>query len=258
MAGYYLCRQKAAEEPFYISVVGANIYSIEELAFFMARYPGLIGPEIMNGELTHYVAARLSMPQLAASLDRAIGNGDAAAFAMAVFKESGYLAPAERAAMQKKLDEMMSERLIVRRKMRADALLAFGSCTAAIDAYRTLTESRGITDGDVKIVAESWYNRGLAQMQLLQAGEALASFRKALHLDPCPKYRKTFVEALIVAKPFARREADIKREKITNKELVAAEEAIAEVRHARDAEDKESPDEYLERRIRGYRRQTGL
>ena len=61
MAGYRLCRVRAAEIPFLIESISTNIYTIEELCFFIHNNIPLVDASIMNRELTRWVAQRLAL-----------------------------------------------------------------------------------------------------------------------------------------------------------------------------------------------------
>lgn len=48
MAMYQLCRAKAAKHPFYIESIDINIYTIEELCFYLWKNVSLLDESILN------------------------------------------------------------------------------------------------------------------------------------------------------------------------------------------------------------------
>lgn len=51
MAMYQLCRAKAAKHPFYIESIDINIYTIEELCFYLWKNVSLLDESILNEKL---------------------------------------------------------------------------------------------------------------------------------------------------------------------------------------------------------------
>ncbi|MGX8704518.1 MAG: hypothetical protein ACSW8H_08745, partial [bacterium] len=50
MPGYHLCRHKTAETPFFIENIQVSVRTIEELAYFLGRFPALLDETVMKDE----------------------------------------------------------------------------------------------------------------------------------------------------------------------------------------------------------------
>lgn len=55
MAGFILCRSKYAEKPYYISNMAINIYSMEELCYYIYNNIYLIGADLVDEGLIKYI-----------------------------------------------------------------------------------------------------------------------------------------------------------------------------------------------------------
>ena len=65
MAMYQLCRAKAAKHPFYIESIDINIYTIEELCFYLWKNVSLLDESILNEKLCDWLEGELGMQRLA-------------------------------------------------------------------------------------------------------------------------------------------------------------------------------------------------
>ena len=68
MSGYILCQVRKAEKPFFIENISTNIYSIEELCYYLYHNLYLIDQTIMNEGLCSWIQEELELPKLAAKL----------------------------------------------------------------------------------------------------------------------------------------------------------------------------------------------
>ena len=48
MSGHHLCQVRKAEHPYYIESISTNIYTIEELCFYLQQNIYLVDSSIMN------------------------------------------------------------------------------------------------------------------------------------------------------------------------------------------------------------------
>ena len=51
MSGYILCQVKKAEKPFYIENISTNIYSIEELCYYLYNNLYLVDSSLISSKL---------------------------------------------------------------------------------------------------------------------------------------------------------------------------------------------------------------
>ena len=92
MSGYILCQVKRAKNPYYISNISTNIYSIEELCYYLYHNIYLLDETIINEQLLVWMKEELHLRRLYQRLyvlleeKKNIGE-----FILPIFKEINYL-----------------------------------------------------------------------------------------------------------------------------------------------------------------------
>ena len=61
MSGYILCQVKRAKNPYYISNISTNIYSIEELCYYLYHNIYLLDETIINEQLLVWMKEELHL-----------------------------------------------------------------------------------------------------------------------------------------------------------------------------------------------------
>ena len=79
MSGYILCQTKKAEHPYFIENISTNIYSVEELCYYLYHNLYLVDQTIINEELCIWLGRGAG-----------ICTGLAAKLRQAMAREAGY------------------------------------------------------------------------------------------------------------------------------------------------------------------------
>ena len=92
MSGYILCQTKKARSPYFIQNISTNIYTLEELCYYLYHNIYLVDQTIINEALCSWIAQELELPRLAAKLRPKLGKfASAEDILYPVFKEINYL-----------------------------------------------------------------------------------------------------------------------------------------------------------------------
>lgn len=143
MSGYILCQTKKAEIPYFIENISTNIYSLEELCYYLYNNLYLVDQTIMNEGLCTWIQEELQLPKLAAKLRAKIGKFVSAEdFLYPVFKEINYLTYEELKALNNKIQKLDAETPAVREKQKGDTLVENGMYVHAIRVYQKLLEQK--------------------------------------------------------------------------------------------------------------------
>ena len=143
MAVYQLCRAKAAKHPFYIESIDTNIYTIEELCFYLKENLSLLDESILNTRLCDWLSDELGMTKLAFRIKEKLPDAQSIAeLVMPVFREIAYLNAAEYRSVQEQITRLEVQPEDIRRKIRADALAEYGMYSGAVTAYRQILEQK--------------------------------------------------------------------------------------------------------------------
>ena len=110
MSGYILCQTKRAKLPYFIENISTNVYSIEELCYYLYHNLYLIDQTIMNEGLCSWIQEELELPALAAKLRSKISKfASAEDIVYPVFKEINYLTYEELKELNVRLQKMNEE-----------------------------------------------------------------------------------------------------------------------------------------------------
>ena len=126
VSGYRLCQTKMAEVPYYIENISMNIYSLEELCYYIYHNYYLLDGTILNEELVNWIRDELGLKKLYHTLIKELEDfqslGD---FVLPIFKEIHYLTHQEFKEFYTKLSRLEHEPAISREKLKADLRKSF-------------------------------------------------------------------------------------------------------------------------------------
>ena len=254
MKGIRLSRTGRTERPFYVSSISVNLYSVEELLYFLHKYPALIDDGIRSPELTRWLASEFGLGDTAVRMDRGLRLGKTDGdFLLPLFRDTGYLSSAELRRYTGVLDALGKAPWPERLMKKADALMRNGRYQQAVAATYQAEESAPGADPD--FLASLYCGRGAALMQLMAMEEAAAAYEKAYRLSPSEERLKVLLCALRITKT---EEAYLLRAE----ELGASSGLLAEIDErireaAEEVPDPEDPDEALREIREAYHRETG-
>ena len=179
MSGYILCQVKKAEKPFYIENISTNIYSIEELCYYLYNNLYLVDSSLISSKLCTWLEEELELPKLAAKLKPYIGREAGLEEVLyPIFKEINYLAYEELKTLNGRIEARKREPEEIREKRKGDALMENRMYVNALRVYQKLLEHGGkeIT-GEMR--ERILHNQGCAYGYLFQMDKALDCFWKA-------------------------------------------------------------------------------
>ena len=256
MSGYILCQIKRAKIPYYIVNISTNIYSIEELCYYMYHNIYLLDDTIINEQLCQWLRDELHLRRLYQKLypllDERSNMGE---FILPVFKEINYLTHDQFKEMNERLKRFEVQPEVVRRKLKGDYLVEHEKYMNAIRVYQSTLEDAKDTVMGEQFSGSVYNNMGCAYASLFQMEEAQECFRRAyesLH------YRASLKSYLFAVHMNSGREA---YEKLANQLEVDAEtrkEMDEQMAGAMKVELPRDLDSALAAWTRDYHRNTGL
>ena len=136
MGSLILCHNKKAVHPFEIIRIHTQIYTIEELCYYIRNYLYLIDDSIVNRQLCDWISEELQMDHLARELKGILRkNGSYEQFVMTILKSSGIYTTSELVKIQDIMAQLKNEKEVERLKYKADNLLKNNEIEAAISVY---------------------------------------------------------------------------------------------------------------------------
>ena len=182
MSGYILCQTKKAQRPYFIENISMNIYSIEELCYYLYHNLYLADHTVFNEELCVWLRDELGLVHLAAKLKQNLErNVSVEEMIYPVFKEINYLSHDQFREMNERLKRFEEQPEIVRKKIKGDYLVDHEKYINAIQVYQeTLKDTEeNETNMGSQFTGSIYNNMGCAYASLFQMNEALTCFQKA-------------------------------------------------------------------------------
>lgn len=180
MSGYILCQTKKAKVPYYIENISTNIYTLEELCYYLYHNLYLIDQTIINEGLCKWLSEELGLSELAEKLRPNLGKfASAEDILYPIFKEINYLSYEELRELNGELMKLDMQEPSVREKHKGDSLVENGMYVNAIRVYQKLLERGNLEQAREGLTKSVCHNLGCAYSYLFQMEKAAEYFLKA-------------------------------------------------------------------------------
>jgi len=260
MGGYILCQVKKANMPYYIENISTNIFTIEELCYYLHHNIYLLDETIINEQLCDWLRNQLGLEKLYHRLykileeEQSIGN-----FILPIFKEINYLDLGEFKELNRRLEVLEEQPVVIRQKRKGDFLIENGMYINAIKIYeKAILEAEGTKLGG-QFTGSIYHNMGCAYLHLFQWEEGSAYLRKAYEELRTKESLKQYLIAFYKCKPLQEWKNECDRmgvDEVTKSEIL---NEIKETKVQREEVECTSleADEIMERLTKEYHRNTG-
>ena len=183
MGHFILCREAPAEHPLYIEELDINIYTGEELSYYIYNNLVLImGEDFINDKLLRFIAEELKKPTLALKLQRWAKNSSQGELLLVILQDLRYYRSEELVDFSERVSRVANASTAERVKQRADNLFGKRRFYEAIALYDRLLPPNGVEPEDPDFTGRIWYNRGSALCGLFSFDQAVESYTTAYQL----------------------------------------------------------------------------
>lgn len=231
MAQLILCTSKIAETPFTFLNTKVEIYTYEELCFYIYNNTVLISKSSLSDKLFEWIRDELGMDELA---DKLIGMMNKTAYAqdllIEILSAGNYYTIEEiknyAEAWQKyrKLDRLQKA------KLKADGYLAYRRYIKAATFYDDIIDE--IEEGtDPVFLGNIYHNRGVAAANNMDLEEAKEYFLKAYELNDNPDSMKSYFYIVAITSDTSTLRTEIRNQGLPDDYL---EEIMAEIGESKD------------------------
>ncbi len=145
MGNYLLCSQPLAEKPFYIESIHLNIYSIEELCFFLSTNMAIADEVILDPSLSEWLSEQCGIKNIKEYNSIAASDGKIGRRLYWIFVKSHYFAENELRKYRVRIDAFDETSKMERQKLKGDALLKFGKYKRSIRCYEEVFNMEGVS-----------------------------------------------------------------------------------------------------------------
>lgn len=187
MGQLILCRNRLASEPYYLETINKNLYSLEELCYYLVCGEYQAEPDFVNRSFCDWVRNQLHAEELADGLEQDLQqNQGAKAFIKRIFDDTQYAKEEEIQEVFKSITEYEQKNETERKKLRADRLLRKEQYVAAIREYHKILKLEEVQENR-ELVGNIWHNIGTAYAGLFLFRQAAEYYKKAYDKNANPK-----------------------------------------------------------------------
>ena len=251
-----LCQIPRAVNPWYLENIGLNIYSAEELGYFICNNLPLVDDSVVCEGLAMWVKEELKQPRLSQKLIQILnGPYTERDFILTLLKETCYMNSKELTALDQQLEELEAKPLAVRLKKKADTLMAHEKYNRAMKYYQEALVCGDQGNHGSQFRGMIYNNLGCVYARLFMMEEACDCFRLAYEDLHTLSVLKSYLFSI-----FMKDGENVYRQKldefrVDEKSRVKLAEEIAQVQ-MKDV--PENLDEALEDWTKAYHKNTDL
>lgn len=178
------CHEPIAALPYYVEGIGINLYSMEELCYYIMGNTYLLDNSFMSEELCTWIEKQMGLYKLAEQLrDLMRGQGLLSEFVLAILEQTGYCTTKEMQDIILIIRQMEEKSDFECNKIRADQLMEKQKILAAIYEYKRLLDSSDAKDASALLRGNIWHNLGTAYARLFLFEEAANCYEQAYKLN---------------------------------------------------------------------------
>jgi tetratricopeptide (TPR) repeat protein len=184
MGELLICHEPIAALPYYVEGIGQNLYSMEELCYYIAKNTYLIDASFMNEELCTWVEKEMGLYRLAGQLrDIMREQGLLSDFVLAILESTSYATMKEMQEIILTIRQMEQKSDFECCKIRADQLMERRKYLAAIYEYKRLLDSEEAKAESALLCGNILHNLGTAYARLFLFEEAADCYDHAYRLN---------------------------------------------------------------------------
>ena len=172
-----VCKYKRTKTPLFVEQAGLNLYSLEELAYFLYHNIYLVDRSFFNEKLCRWIREDAGDPLLADSLEKQIAAGANFQKLASLTEEMiGLYGGRELEELKDRLKKFSALKEQEKIKFRADELLNNQNEWAAMEEYRRILRMHQNARLGMALYADVWNNLGVCYVRQFVFDEAARCF----------------------------------------------------------------------------------
>ena len=222
MSSFILCHERKANKPFYLEDINLNIYTIEELCFYLCNNLYLLNHRILNKELCSWIDEELGMSHLAGLLIQTLPSQSLVRFVVTILSHVGFCEEGELEDIQHTLLSLKDQSEEEQRKRKADNLLNNGKYESALIEYERILRKKTSDRLGREFYGKVHHNKGVAFAKQFMYQEAAQEFGRAYELSG----KKESLQELLLAEYIALSDEEFKEFLSQNEKFRSAAEQM--------------------------------
>lgn len=201
MGQLILCKSPRTRVPFYIESGKVNIYSLEELMYYVQSARFVAKDDFVNEAFIDWVERELALLELAALLREKLAAGCGLKdFFLPLEAANGYLTTSELQILNVQLQKYDHMTGLEAKKLYADSFMHQEKYVQAIYAYRRLLNDPTVILEQGHVAGDIWSNLGCAYARLQDFSEAVECFARGYMLNHRMETLQEAVDAACLSK----------------------------------------------------------
>ena len=172
-----ICIGKIGEKGYYFEDTGIQIFSYEELCYYMSQHMICYIHTLPGEDLLAYIRDELDLDKLSKQLSKLLDpEKDQMKYFAALFREGHYFNEDEIRDILDEYRGLMNAPVYLQKKWMGDLLTSSGRASRAIRYYQEALEQKEIKEEEV---GRLYHNMGVAEAMLFRFENAKINFIKA-------------------------------------------------------------------------------
>ena len=179
----YMCLGTLSTTPYFLSGLGVNIYSMDELCYYLCVNAYILDNDLIDVRLCDYIRDNLEMPELSNKIRKMIrSNKTLGEMVTTILIDTKYCNEEEISKIKQILVDNASLSFAAKRKVRGDNLLCANKYTRAIEEYQYVL-SMLKKEEEPELYSSILHNVGCAYSMMFLLDKAGEYFRMAYDID---------------------------------------------------------------------------
>lgn len=193
MGKFILCIGMPAKEPYCFTLTGTNVYSMEELGYYLYHNIYTIQIEDFNEKLFNWIQYDLNMEDFANKC-RSIRrhSNDIKDIVVSILCATDYFTKLELESLIKTIDMLSGLSPIEKQKIKADNYLKYGDYESAIKEYESIVSSKESAIFTAVGFGNILHNLAVAHIQVKAFEQAKEELKRAYELNHNEESKKEF------------------------------------------------------------------
>ena len=197
MGGLRICRYQTAERPFFLKRISVNIYTMEELCYYIYHNFALIDDTLMNEELFQWIETQIGQPRLAGILRQNVAGGASyRKLASLLLDITDYCSKEQLHSLFTNMDVKNTKPGSQMLKSIGDRLLENHKYAKAIREYNSILHLRTRDPQTNEFLGSVYHNMGVAYARLFLYDQAVKCFAAAYEKNSDPRSREQYLAAV--------------------------------------------------------------
>lgn len=174
------CSSCIAQEPYYFRLTRTNVYSMEEVCYYIRHNIYMMQEEVFDREFVHWIRRQLHMDKTAEKLERLIQeHHNLKDIVVTICCSCDYYEEDEIRELIQIIDETEHLPGYARKKYKGDNYLRCESYEKAIEEYERVFESDEILQAEPEVYGDLFHNMAVAYVNIGEFHKASELFLKA-------------------------------------------------------------------------------